>query len=56
MLQLLQGLAGSDATRGELFVWMAIVGAGVGASAWVGFELTRAACKVVCAAAKSVVK
>ena len=54
MLELLQELAGPDATRGELLVWMAILGAGVGSGAWVGLEVTRAASKALRAGARSV--
>jgi len=54
LLQLVQAFAGADATKGELMVWVVIGIAGVGSSAWVGFELARVACKIVMACIKAV--
>lgn len=54
MLELVQAFAGADATKGELMVWMAILSAGIGSGAWVGFELARVAGKVALACLRSV--
>lgn len=54
MLDLLQQFAGADATNGELMTWLAILCAGMGASAWVGFELARVASKLLAACIKAV--
>lgn len=46
-------LAGADATKGELLLWMGVIGAAVGSAACVGYEMTRLVIMGVKAIAKA---
>lgn len=54
MNELLQLFAGQEATRGELLVWIAIIGAGFAAGLWLGFEVTRAFARLLAGFVRSV--